>query len=156
MTLPSRLASALRGAARPLVWAWVVVFVLLAAVGPGRDVVSSQVAIDPAESVALGEPNGQEGGAGVTEFVTVAEIVHAADAHPRLSAGCRERAVWPVSGVDAVVCDLPASLADLPEPVPGRASRHSSETAWLRIGRLHAPPDPTSTAPMPLLRPPAV
>jgi hypothetical protein len=156
MTLLSRLACALRGPARSLVWAWAVTLVLLTVVGLGQDLVSSQVAIVQSESIAIGEPIAQDGVPGASEPVTVVEIIDTTDARPRLNVGCRERAVWSVSGVDAVVCDVQASLTDLPEPVPGRGSPHSAETTWLRIGRLHSPPDPTGTAPVPLLRPPAV
>jgi hypothetical protein len=162
MTAFSRLAAALLGPARFLVWGWMVALVLLAAGTPGREVMSSAVAIDPTEFMAYGT---SEDPASSTDLsasemrsqheMTVAGIVAGNAEGGRFLAGCRERSPWPGSGIDAVVCDMPASLADLSEHEPSAAGRSLADLAWVRIGRAHAPPDPAGWTPAPALRPPS-
>jgi hypothetical protein len=162
MTASSRLAAALLGPARVLVWGWMVALVLLAAGTPGRDVMSTAVAVDPAEFLAYGmsdhpaahaDPSAPE--IRVPHAVTVAEIVTGSVEGGRVVTGCRERSPWAGSGIDAVVCDMPASLADLSEHEPSAARRSLADLAWVWIGRAHAPPDPAGRTPAPALRPPS-
>ena len=162
MTASSRLVAALLGPARFLVWGWMVALVLLAAGTPGREVMSSVVAIDPTEFMATGstddsaahtDPSAPE--IRLPHAVTVAEIVTGSVEGGRVVAGCRERAPWAGSGIDAVVCDMPASLADLSEHEPTAAGRSLADLAWVRVGRAHATPDPAGRTPAPALRPPS-
>ncbi|MCX7229479.1 MAG: hypothetical protein NTW15_10775 [Burkholderiales bacterium] len=162
MTASSRLAAALLGPARFLVWGLMVALVLLAAGTPGRDVMSSAVAIDPTEFLAYGTSDDPAPSADLhasemrtQHAVTVAEIVAGSVEGGRVVAGCRERSPWAGSGIDAVVCDMPASLADLSEHEPSAAGRSLADLAWVRIGRAHAPPDPAGRTPAPALRPPS-
>jgi hypothetical protein len=162
MTASSRLAAALLGPARFLVWGWMVALVLLAAGAPGSDVMSSKVAIDPTEFVGYGLAEDAASSADLlppemlSQYeVTVAEIVAGSVEGGRVVAGCRERAPWAGAGIEAVVCDTPASFADLSEHEPTISGRSLAELAWVRIGRVHAPPDPAGRTPAPALRPPS-
>lgn len=162
MTASSRFAAALLGPARFLVWGWLFALVLLAAGAPGRDVMSSAVAVDPAEFLGYGPAEVAASSADPTtsetvsrHAVTVAEIVAGKVAVERVFAGCRQRAPSAGAGIDAVVCDLPASLADLSEHEPMASGRSLAELAWVRIARAHAPPDPAGRTPAPALRPPS-
>jgi hypothetical protein len=162
MTAISRLAAALLGPARFLVWGWMVALVLLAAGAPGRDVMSSAVAIDPTEFLGYGlaEDTASSADQPPSETrslpaVAVAEIVAGSIEGGRFVAGCSERTSWAGAGIDAVVCDMPASLADLSEHEPIAAGRSLAELASVRVGRAHAPPDPAGRTPAPALRPPS-
>jgi hypothetical protein len=162
MTASSRLAAALLGPARFLVWVWMVALVLLAAGAPGRDVMSNTVSIDPTEFLGYGLSEDAAPSAELSppetlsqHAVTVAEIVAGNVEGGRVAAGCNERGPWAGAGVDAVVCEMPASLADLSEHEPMASGRSLAELAWVRIGRSHAPPDPAGRTPAPALRPPS-
>jgi hypothetical protein len=162
MTACSRLSATLLGPARFLVWGWMVALVLLAAGAPGRDVMSSAVAIDPTEFLGYGLAEDTASSADLPPSetrsqpaVTVAEIVAGSIEGERFVAGCSERTPWAGAGIDAVVCDMPASLADLSEHEPIAAGRSLAELASVRVGRAHAPPDPVGRTPAPALRPPS-
>jgi len=138
-----------------------VALVLLAAGAPGRDVMSSTVAIDPTEFLGYGLAEDAASSADPLppetlsqDEVTVAEIVAGSVEGGRVVAGCRERPPTARAGIDAVVCDTPASLADLSEQEPTTSGGSLVELAWVRIGRAHAPPDPAGRTPAPALRPP--
>jgi len=82
MTACSRLSATLLGPVRLLVWGWMVALVLLAAGAPGRDVMSSAVAIDPTAFLGYGLAEDAASSADLPppemlsqHAVTVAEIV---------------------------------------------------------------------------------
>jgi hypothetical protein len=123
---------------------------------------SSTVAIDPTEFLEYGLAEDTAASADLPppetlsqHAVTGAEIVAGNVGSGWVAGGCHERGSWAGAGVDAVVCDMPASLADLSEHEPMASGRSLAELSWVRIGRAHAPPDPAGRTPAPALRPPS-
>jgi hypothetical protein len=72
----------------------------------------------------------------------------------RVGPFCRDLASWPPRAAEAVVCDLPAPVADPSELEARVVVPDDSRDTWLRAGRRPVPPDPQGTSPAPLLRPP--
>ena len=145
MTAFSRLAAALLGPARFLVWGWMVALVLLAAGTPGRDVMSSAVAIDPTEFMAYGT---SEDPASSTDLsasemrsqheMTVAGIAAGNAEGGRFLAGCRRLR-------HAGVPRRPVRTRALGgRPFPGRPRLGSDRPrpCAARSGRLDAGPGP--------------